>query len=419
MVSVSWRQRDMGKAEEEGDRPRFGFEVCDAKNSAGQMKVGVEAEGASGPELHALGLLQASVWSHLVLCISGVADAAFQIVLRLTGSREFLLAKPRYTKPLTFADCISDELPLGWEEAYDPQVGDYFIDHNTKTTQIEDPRVQWRREQEHMLKDYLVVAQEALSAQKEIYQVKRQRLELAQQEYQQLHAVWEHKLGSQVSLISGSSSSSKYDPEILKAEIATAKSRHSHAQDLLSVTLGSGNCHHPPEQEREAQRGAVLETGYPAGQGEGQALSHQPAPVHLLFPWSEGWLWMTRRATRLGCRLNGQLQRPRQHWVLSTGIYRTCHHQVRVLERSGIISEHRVCTVPRIPEAGKGPFLCSVEVYEPVVEKSIEHSCVPALSSPPESHMHKNKTSSFLSPTAPENGASSGGLYRGYKHLPR
>uniref|UniRef100_A0A7N5NZW5 WW and C2 domain containing 1 n=1 Tax=Ailuropoda melanoleuca TaxID=9646 RepID=A0A7N5NZW5_AILME len=133
--------------------------------------------------------------------------------------------RDRYTKPLTFADCISDELPLGWEEAYDPQVGDYFIDHNTKTTQIEDPRVQWRREQEHMLKDYLVVAQEALSAQKEIYQVKQQRLELAQQEYRQLHAVWEHKLGSQVSLVSGSSSSSKYDPEILKAEIATAKSR--------------------------------------------------------------------------------------------------------------------------------------------------------------------------------------------------
>ncbi|KAG3265194.1 WWC1-containing, partial [Ictidomys tridecemlineatus] len=132
--------------------------------------------------------------------------------------------RDRYTKPLTFADCISDELPLGWEEAYDSQVGDYFTDHNTKTTQIEDPPVQWRREQEHMLKDYLVVAQEALSAQKEIYQVKQQRLELAQQEYQQLHAVWEHKLGSQVSLVSGSSSSSKYDPEILKAEIAAAKS---------------------------------------------------------------------------------------------------------------------------------------------------------------------------------------------------
>uniref|UniRef100_A0A663MTY4 WW and C2 domain containing 1 n=1 Tax=Athene cunicularia TaxID=194338 RepID=A0A663MTY4_ATHCN len=109
------------------------------------------------------------------------------------------LSRARYTKPLTFADCISDELPLGWEEAYDPQVGVYYIDHNTKTTQIEDPRVQWRREQEHMLKDYLVLAQEAIAAQKEIYQVKQQRLELAQQEYRQLHDVWEHKLGSQTS----------------------------------------------------------------------------------------------------------------------------------------------------------------------------------------------------------------------------
>ncbi|XP_025917081.1 protein KIBRA [Apteryx rowi] len=76
-----------------------------------------------------------------------------------------------------------------------------------------------------MLKDYLVLAQEAIAAQKEIYQVKQQRLELAQQEYRQLHDVWEHKLGSQTSLLSGSSSSSKYDPEILKAEIATTKSR--------------------------------------------------------------------------------------------------------------------------------------------------------------------------------------------------
>uniref|UniRef100_A0A8C5KUC8 WW, C2 and coiled-coil domain containing 1 n=1 Tax=Jaculus jaculus TaxID=51337 RepID=A0A8C5KUC8_JACJA len=145
----------------------------------------------------------------------------------LQGFQEasFSEGKEAYTKPLTFADCISDELPLGWEEAYDPQVGDYFIDHNTKTTQIEDPRVQWRRAQERMLKDYLVVAQEALSAQKEVFQVKQRRLELAQREYQQLHAVWERRLGSEVSLVSGSSSSSKYDPEILKAEIATAKSR--------------------------------------------------------------------------------------------------------------------------------------------------------------------------------------------------
>lgn len=133
--------------------------------------------------------------------------------------------RDRQTKPLTFADCIGDELPIGWEEAYDPVVGPYYVDHNTKKTQLEDPRAQWQREQEAMLRDYLAVARDALSAQKEIYQVKEQRLRLAQQEYRQLNDTWRDKSTSQTSLNSRSSSSSKYDPEILKAEIATAKSR--------------------------------------------------------------------------------------------------------------------------------------------------------------------------------------------------
>ncbi|KAL7389860.1 hypothetical protein ABVT39_011192 [Epinephelus coioides] len=133
--------------------------------------------------------------------------------------------RDRQTKPLTFADCIGDELPVGWEEAYDPTVGAYYVDHNTKSTQLEDPRAQWQREQESMLRDYLAVARDALSAQKEIYQVKEQRLRLAQQEYRQLNDAWRDKSTSQTSLNSRSSSSSKYDPDILKAEIATAKSR--------------------------------------------------------------------------------------------------------------------------------------------------------------------------------------------------
>uniref|UniRef100_A0A8D3CQY4 WW and C2 domain containing 1 n=1 Tax=Scophthalmus maximus TaxID=52904 RepID=A0A8D3CQY4_SCOMX len=133
--------------------------------------------------------------------------------------------RDRQTKPLTFADCIGDELPIGWEEAYDPVVGSYYVDHNSKSTQLEDPRAQWQREQEAMLRDYLAVARDALSAQKEIYQVKEQRLRLAQQEYLQLHDAWRDKSTSQTSLNSRSSSSSKYDPDILKAEISTAKSR--------------------------------------------------------------------------------------------------------------------------------------------------------------------------------------------------
>lgn len=104
-----------------------------------------------------------------------------------------------------------------------------------------------------MLRDYLSVVRDALSAQKEIYQVKEQRLRLAQEEYRQLNDAWRDKSTSQTSrgsqnqteqrcrcsgpaltlplccfaptVNSRSSSSSKYDPDILKAEIATAKSR--------------------------------------------------------------------------------------------------------------------------------------------------------------------------------------------------
>ncbi|MGH0144736.1 UNVERIFIED_CONTAM: hypothetical protein FKN15_004236 [Acipenser sinensis] len=103
------------------------------------------------------------------------------------------------TKPLTFADCVGDELPLGWEVVYDQQIGVYYIDHINKITQIEDPRTLWRQEQERMLKEYLVVAKEALDAKKEIYLIKQQRLELAQQEYLQLHQLAEEDIRSHVS----------------------------------------------------------------------------------------------------------------------------------------------------------------------------------------------------------------------------
>lgn len=59
--------------------------------------------------------------------------------------------------------------------------------------------MQWQREQELMLRDYLNVAKEALTAQKEIYQVKEERLRLAQQEYRQLNDAWRDKSASQTS----------------------------------------------------------------------------------------------------------------------------------------------------------------------------------------------------------------------------
>uniref|UniRef100_A0A8C3K2D1 WW and C2 domain containing 2 n=1 Tax=Calidris pygmaea TaxID=425635 RepID=A0A8C3K2D1_9CHAR len=142
-----------------------------------------------------------------------------------TKQTSWIDPRDRLTKPLSFADCVGDELPWGWEAAYDPQIGVYYIDHVNQTTQIEDPRKQWRQEQERMLKDYLTIAQDALSTQKELYQVKEQRLALALDEYVRLNDAYKEKSSSRTSLFSGSSSSTKYDPDILKAEISTTRLR--------------------------------------------------------------------------------------------------------------------------------------------------------------------------------------------------
>uniref|UniRef100_A0A8C0XEY0 C2 domain-containing protein n=1 Tax=Castor canadensis TaxID=51338 RepID=A0A8C0XEY0_CASCN len=108
------------------------------------------------------------------------------------------------------------------------------MDHINKLTQIEDPREQWRREQERMLKEYLIVAQEALNAKKEIYQIKQQRFELAQEEYQQLHKLCEDDGRSYASSFSGYSTNTKYDPHQIKAEIASRRDRLSRLKRELT-----------------------------------------------------------------------------------------------------------------------------------------------------------------------------------------
>ncbi|KAF4531755.1 hypothetical protein B566_EDAN014495, partial [Ephemera danica] len=133
-----------------------------------------------------------------------------------------------YTKPQNFSDCIGNELPLGWEEAYDQQIGVYYINHISQTTQMEDPRLEWRAVQENMLREYLQTAQDALEAKKEIFQVKSQRLCIAQDEYLHLNNALSTLTTSRTSLCSSSSSiSTKYDPDLLKSDVAHAKSRVS------------------------------------------------------------------------------------------------------------------------------------------------------------------------------------------------
>lgn len=74
-----------------------------------------------------------------------------------TCSRKTQWFDPRdkHTKPTTVADCIGDELPYGWEMAYSPTIGVYYIDHINRRNQLEDPREECRNMQIRMLESYM------------------------------------------------------------------------------------------------------------------------------------------------------------------------------------------------------------------------------------------------------------------------
>ncbi|XP_042223436.1 protein kibra-like isoform X2 [Homarus americanus] len=130
-----------------------------------------------------------------------------------------------YTKAQTFADCVGHELPYGWEECFEGQIGVYYVDHINKQNQIEDPRLAWRSVQEAMLSEYLCSAQNDLSAKQDIMQVKEQRLALAQDEYHHLNTTLTNLFSSRSSLSSGGSGAGRYDPDLLKTDVAMARSR--------------------------------------------------------------------------------------------------------------------------------------------------------------------------------------------------
>jgi len=67
---------------------------------------------------------------YVIVCILQSCD-----VLHCECCESFnLLLICRLFKPATFADCLGDELPFGWEAAYNPQVGTYYINHLTRKT---------------------------------------------------------------------------------------------------------------------------------------------------------------------------------------------------------------------------------------------------------------------------------------------
>ncbi|XP_050297590.1 protein kibra isoform X2 [Anthonomus grandis grandis] len=104
----------------------------------------------------------------------------------------------------------------------------------SQSTQLEDPRQGWRAVQEAMLRDYLQTAQDVLEDKKAIYQVKSQRLMLAQDEYNHLNNELATLTTSRTSLCSTTSTiSTKYDPDLLKSDVAMAKNRVSRLKSEL------------------------------------------------------------------------------------------------------------------------------------------------------------------------------------------
>eukprot|EP00794_Sanderia_malayensis_P007374 gene7374-8194_t len=148
--------------------------------------------------------------------------------------------RDRLTKPMSFSDCIGDELPFGWEETYDPILGVYYTDHNTNLNQLEDPREVWRTEQEDMIKEYVNRGKNDLEARQGILDVKERRLHLAQEEVDYLT----HKLDKfnahssslwSVATTSSTASIDKYDPEQLKDDIGRAKRRVNKLKQELQL----------------------------------------------------------------------------------------------------------------------------------------------------------------------------------------
>nr|CAD7580647.1 unnamed protein product [Timema californicum] len=89
----------------------------------------------------------------------------------------------------------------------------------------------------------LLTPSQMSKAKKEIYDVKQQRLCLAQEEYNHLHTALATLNTSRTSLCSSSSSvSTKYDPDLLKADVALAKNRVGRLKSELEQIRTEMHC---------------------------------------------------------------------------------------------------------------------------------------------------------------------------------
>lgn len=88
--------------------------------------------------------------------------------------------RDKTVKKTDFESCALDELPYGWQRAFDSSVGEYYIDHNTRKTYLpEEMREHFRAQHEHLQK--LIVEQnEQMAKHRQLVQEQRDRLAQAE-----------------------------------------------------------------------------------------------------------------------------------------------------------------------------------------------------------------------------------------------
>ncbi|KAJ3290642.1 Protein wwc2 [Borealophlyctis nickersoniae] len=93
-------------------------------------------------------------------------------------------------KKKTWAECDpnTDEAPIGWEIAYDNQLGKYFIDHVNQRNVLDDPRSTQASTQMELMKSYIRDANDKAENRATIFKKKSEALVTAKQEASRLKA---------------------------------------------------------------------------------------------------------------------------------------------------------------------------------------------------------------------------------------
>ncbi|KAI3646852.1 hypothetical protein MP228_009780 [Amoeboaphelidium protococcarum] len=79
-------------------------------------------------------------------------------------------------KPKTWQKCKGDEVPYGWEIAYDEAVGRYFIDHLNKRNLLDDPRDNKPKEQLKQVQQHIESATSVIQSKQKTLRLKKDEL---------------------------------------------------------------------------------------------------------------------------------------------------------------------------------------------------------------------------------------------------